>query len=451
MLFLHLSLAAFGSSLVVIPVVLHLLMRQRPRHYVFPALRFVQARKLANQRSLKLRHVILLLLRCLAIAALALSLSRPFIPSTQMANAALLGLLGVSALASFALALVTYTNDRQRALASGLGLLGLLLAFLTGALAWKTRVGNAERLFGDAELPVAAAVIFDVSPRMDYRHHNQTRLDAAKEFGDWLLRQFPADSQVAIMRTSDPRAVFSVDNSAAAAALESLEVACDVVPLPQLIAPARELLDTSPLTRKEIYVLTDLTERAWNSSEPQLQELLSRDPPVMVQLLDVGLEHTSNMMLGDLRLSSNYLALGESLSLDVSVDATDDSGAQQIELYVEKPDVTRPVIVDGKPLLPERTLRSRQTVGTDASQATPASFLLRRTGIRNASRRAAARDQRRAHRGQCPLFYRGGTEPVERAGQWSAGRHARFDAGPDADVLRDTVCTSGQIGGDGPA
>ncbi len=143
MSFLHISLAALGSSLVAVPILLHLLMRPRPRHYVFPALRFVQARKNVNQRQLKLRHLILLMLRCLAIIALALALARPFVPSAQTANVVLLSLLGISALASLALALVTYTTDRERPLAAGFAALGILLAGI--AIFMGVRYGTANR------------------------------------------------------------------------------------------------------------------------------------------------------------------------------------------------------------------------------------------------------------------------------------------------------------------
>ena len=34
----------FGLVLVGIPIIIHLSMRQRPKHYLFPALRFVQQR-----------------------------------------------------------------------------------------------------------------------------------------------------------------------------------------------------------------------------------------------------------------------------------------------------------------------------------------------------------------------------------------------------------------------
>ena len=52
----------FGMALLAVPVVLHLIMRQRPRQVPFPPLRFLQVRREANQRRLRLRHLLLLLL-----------------------------------------------------------------------------------------------------------------------------------------------------------------------------------------------------------------------------------------------------------------------------------------------------------------------------------------------------------------------------------------------------
>jgi hypothetical protein len=66
MAFINISLLA-GGLLVCVPVVLHLIMRQRPKQLIFPALRFIQQRRVANQRKLQLRHWLLLGLRCAAI------------------------------------------------------------------------------------------------------------------------------------------------------------------------------------------------------------------------------------------------------------------------------------------------------------------------------------------------------------------------------------------------
>src|SRR6516162_3546427 len=76
MTFIHPFLLA-GLALVGIPIVLHLIMRQQPKHLIFPAFRFVQLRQRANQRKLRLRHLILLALRMLLIALMCLALARP--------------------------------------------------------------------------------------------------------------------------------------------------------------------------------------------------------------------------------------------------------------------------------------------------------------------------------------------------------------------------------------
>ena len=78
MTFLNVALLS-GAGLVAIPIILHLIMRQRPKLLEFPALRFIRKRYDTNQRRLRLRHLLLLLLRAGAIALLALALARPSI------------------------------------------------------------------------------------------------------------------------------------------------------------------------------------------------------------------------------------------------------------------------------------------------------------------------------------------------------------------------------------
>src|SRR5262245_64981277 len=104
MAFVNLSLLA-GGIFVAIPVVLHLIMRQRPKPMVFPALRFIQQRRIANQRRLQLRHWLLLALRCAAIGLLALALARPSVASgvlsSWIAAGLMTGLCAVTAFAAF--------------------------------------------------------------------------------------------------------------------------------------------------------------------------------------------------------------------------------------------------------------------------------------------------------------------------------------------------------------
>ncbi len=149
MTFVHLTLLA-GAGLIAVPIVLHMIMRQQPRQLEFPALRFIQVRQDANRRRLRLRQWLLLALRCAVIGLLALALARPSI------------------------------------MASG----GLL---------------------GNQESPVAAALVFDTSPQMLYRFRNESRVEAARDTGLWLLEQLPIDSEIAVLDSRTDMASFAVD------------------------------------------------------------------------------------------------------------------------------------------------------------------------------------------------------------------------------------------------
>ncbi len=66
-----------GLVLVGVPILLHLIMRQKPKQLPFPAFRFLLQKHRTNLRKLRLRHLLLLALRVLLIAAVVLALARP--------------------------------------------------------------------------------------------------------------------------------------------------------------------------------------------------------------------------------------------------------------------------------------------------------------------------------------------------------------------------------------
>src|SRR6476620_831315 len=73
---LHAGLAA-GAALAAVPVILHLFMRQTPKHVIFPALRLVRERQKRSRKRLKIKNWLLLLARMALIALMALALARP--------------------------------------------------------------------------------------------------------------------------------------------------------------------------------------------------------------------------------------------------------------------------------------------------------------------------------------------------------------------------------------
>src|SRR5580704_759362 len=73
----------WGFALVSIPVILHFLLKARPKKYLFPALRLIRARRTHNIRRLRLRHIWLLLLRMGVLALLVAAIARPTLPAAN--------------------------------------------------------------------------------------------------------------------------------------------------------------------------------------------------------------------------------------------------------------------------------------------------------------------------------------------------------------------------------
>jgi hypothetical protein len=269
-----------GAGLVVVPIVLHLVMRRKPRLVEFPALRFVRRRHDTNQRQLRLRHLLLLLLRTLAIALAAFALARPS------------------------------------------------LKFSGGAI-------------GSQRAPVAAVFVFDTSKRMEYRHENRTRLEAAQELALWLLAQLPPESKIAVLDSRRGSGDFQVDMGAAKHRMERLETTADAQPLPSAVAEAARLLAGSTLARKEIYVFTDLTRVAWPvEAAGRMQEQLAQTPDAGMYLIDVGVQQPANLALGDLRLSGQIVSSRSTLKIDADLISVGMGDKHTVELHLLESDPT---------------------------------------------------------------------------------------------------------------
>ncbi|MCH5373461.1 MAG: BatA domain-containing protein, partial [Planctomycetes bacterium] len=353
-------------------------MRQQPKQLVFPAIRFIKQRRDTNRRQLQLRHWLLLLLRCLAIALLAATLARPSVHSLQLGNWILAGVIGFLLLIA---ALLTGLSliQRRGALVTG----GLLAAtvLLAGSEAWivrSTLADNRQAPIGNERAPVAAVLVFDTSPRMQYLWQNQTRLQQAQETAFWLIRQLPPDSEVAVVDSRPGGAVFSVDLAAAQRSIERLETTGTPLPLPGVLDQAIELAAASRKARREVYVFSDLTESAWTAESPTaLQRRLAETEDVLLYIVDVGQDEARNTALGDLRLSGEVLPRSSELTIQGQVSCAGTGGATTVELYLEQADADLPLIRDGQTLVPEPQLRDKQIVELDDDGGQTVRFQLR--------------------------------------------------------------------------
>src|SRR5262245_23985774 len=76
-----------GLGAIAIPVLVHLIQRERKRVVEFPSLMFVRRIPYQSVRRRRIRHWPLLLLRAFAVALIVAAFARPFMPQNAVANA----------------------------------------------------------------------------------------------------------------------------------------------------------------------------------------------------------------------------------------------------------------------------------------------------------------------------------------------------------------------------
>jgi hypothetical protein len=350
-----------GGLLLSVPVVLHLLMQPKPKELVFPAMRFLKERQNANRSRSRLRHFLLLLMRCLLIGLLAVALAGPSVASSDYGNWLTLGGISFSGLLVGVVLLLSYFRKAKNWL-----LIGILGALFLGHLIYggwaASKIVNSEnvQIIGDGQEPVAALILIDTSPRMDYRHENLTRLEKAQEFGNWLVSQFPVDSQVCVLATDNDRPFFSVDVGAARRRIDNLEVTFNSSSLPDSLSDGISVLEKAVQERKEIYIITDLTRQSWAGEKPKmLLKQLERNEGTSLFVIDVGVEEATNFTLAPLKLSDAEITSNGRLIIDSEVKRQGDGAQRTIKMEVEKRDTSRPVIRDGMSIFPDESFASQ--------------------------------------------------------------------------------------------
>lgn len=266
-----------GALLVGVPIALHLIMRRKPQHLVFPALRFVRARRAANQTRLQLRHLILLALRCAAIALLAFALARPVLQG------------------------------------AGVG--------------------------GGADGPASVALVLDNSLQSQYRHENKTRLEAAKELADWLLGRLPADSPIVVADRSGAGRLG--DREGARLRVQRVRPSARVISVAETVRSALTAMEETETPRREVYLFTDRTEGALSDEELEgLGRVLESQESATLYLVDVGVEDPNNFGLAPLRVSGSTIAAGQPFSVQskLAVWGSPPDEPVSIELWLNTPE-----------------------------------------------------------------------------------------------------------------
>jgi hypothetical protein len=291
MSFVHPLLLA-GLLVVGVPVLLHLIMRQKPKHLLFPAFRFLLQKHRTNQRKLRLRHLLLLLLRMLLIAGICLALARPKVFS--------------------------------------------------------------ERLNLTSGQPIAAVLVFDTSASMEYTVAGRSRLDEVKRRALELLDDLPENSRLAVLDTAETGSGQWLDSpSLVRERITGLQIRPANSPVTSRLAEAYRMLEGadegsqpgSEALPRFLYVFSDRTRACWDAGRlKQLQDLRDRVPPPKVQsvFVDVGVAKPADLAILNLDLPRQSIPANVPIIIHANVQATGGDYDTQIVCRIDGENAAEP-------------------------------------------------------------------------------------------------------------
>jgi hypothetical protein len=209
---------------VAVPIAIHLIGKRRARIVRFAALDFLLASKRRTARRLQLRERLLLVVRALACAALALALAKPF----------------------------TTCNRPGPSVVRG---------------------------------PQAAVLVVDDGFASAYKHDGRTLLAREVEEAERILRQLGPEAEVAVVRASegaDEPTELTRDHLRLRDRLNELDPTARPADLGRALGRAAQLLAGSSHARKTVFVFSPLQATAMHDADPPW----GADGPIL-QVIDV--------------------------------------------------------------------------------------------------------------------------------------------------------------------
>ena len=244
---------AAGAALAAVPVILHLFMKQTPKHVIFPALRLIRERQKRSKKKLQVKNWLLLLARMALLALMALALARPTIVT--------------------------------------------------------------EASIGDVEVPTAIGLVFDTSLSMSYKQPDKTRLALAKERALEVLKKTPSTSEVFVVDSSEPGVPPPLSPDAARKRIEALEIRPVNRRLNDAVGQAYAAVAAAEKPRHEVYVLTDLVRSSWDADRPveNLEKRKAVKTGVRTYVLRLTPRDVRDVSVVDARPVSEVVTEGEPL------------------------------------------------------------------------------------------------------------------------------------------
>ena len=250
-----------GLLAIGIPILIHLLNRRRFQKVVWAAMRFLQVSVEKNKRRMEIEDLILLALRCLLVALIALALARPTVRDA-------------------------------------------VSSFLGGG---KT----------------VGVVMIDNSMSMGVSDGTATRFTKAKQAAEQAIDSLPSGSAVAVWLVSDmvrdsiPEPTY--DLNLARKAIREATLTDRGTDLTGALDRAVEMLRTRIGSRREIYLFTDGQRVGWRGLLEAKARLERAKDEVRVHMVLVNEKDTRNLSVRDLRLANGLAPVGQPLRFEIKV------------------------------------------------------------------------------------------------------------------------------------
>ncbi|MBI1324843.1 VWA domain-containing protein [bacterium] len=274
----HLGLLA-GLAFVAVPVIIHMVMRQKPKHIFFPALRLLKQKQRQSTRRLRIRQWALLASRMAVVALMALCMARP--------------------------------------------------------------ACNTTAQLGESNVPTAIALVIDTSLSMQWTDaRNRDRLTEAKDLARKVVRETPITSQIFLIDSAEPIETPAMSPSTAEGRIKALELRPANRPLNDAIDAAYKSVLSSDRPRREIYVMTDLAERSLDLQRPvskptPAEPEKTKDVPVQLYLLRLNPPEPVNAGLKNLEFDASAAVVGEPLDIKLVVSNTGPATTRILELWLD--------------------------------------------------------------------------------------------------------------------
>jgi hypothetical protein len=271
---IHAGLAA-GTALAALPVILHLFMKQTPKHVIFPALRLIRERQKRSRKKLRVKNWLLLLARMALVALMALALARPRLFS--------------------------------------------------------------QTSLGDQEVPTALGLVFDTSLSMGYKPRDKTLLDEAKERAYDILKKLPDSSQVFVIDSADAGPGVAMSPAAARKRIASLTLRAANRHLNGALGQAYTAVADCDRPRHEVYVLTDLARSSWDVDRPVegLAKIKKVKTGVVTYVLRLSPKDVRDVAVVEASPSTSVATQSEPVEIKVKIRAKGPAAGRTVTFYLD--------------------------------------------------------------------------------------------------------------------